>query len=159
MKRDQNILLVDDERELRTLVAERLGIEGYNVLEADRVNDALRIMSHSHFDLLLLDVMLPDGTGLDVLRFMKDRGIKIPVIMLTGASGLEVAVESVKLGARDYVTKPAKIPYLLHSIKELLSGESIERDQFTTVIRPRCPDGINWNPIIAAPNLRLPAAE
>ena len=108
------------------LVAERLGIEGYNVLEADRVNEALRIMSHSRFDLLLLDVMLPDGTGLDVLRFMKDRGINIPVIMLTGASGLEVAVESVKLGARDYVTKPAKIPYLLHSIRELLSRESNE---------------------------------
>ncbi len=126
LKRDQNILLVDDEHELRMLVAERLGIEGYNVLEADRVCDAVKLMSHSHFDLLLLDVKLPDGTGLDVLRFMKDRGINTPVIMLTGASGLEVAVESVKLGARNYVTKPAKIPYLLHSIKELLSGASHE---------------------------------
>ena len=126
MKREQQILLVDDEHELRMLVAERLGIEGYRVLEADRVNDAVRLMSQSHFDLLLLDVMLPDGTGLDVLRFMKEQGITIPVIMLTGASGLGVAVESVKLGAKDYVTKPAKIPYLLHSIKEILEGEPHE---------------------------------
>jgi len=126
LEREQLILLVDDEHDLRMLVAERLGIEGYRVLEADRVKVAVKLMSQSHFDLLLLDVMLPDGTGLDVLRFMKEQGITIPVIMLTGASGLEVAVESVKLGAKDYVTKPAKIPYLLNSIREILAGEPHE---------------------------------
>jgi len=121
------ILLVDDENDLRMLVAERLGLEGYKVRQAARVDDALQMMSNSRFDLLLLDVVLPDGTGLDVLRFMKDRGITTPVIMLTGTTGLDVAVESVKLGARNYVTKPAKISYLLHSIRELLSKEPHEQ--------------------------------
>ena len=124
MKPDPKILLLDDEIELRMLVAERLGMEGYTVAEAGLVNDALSMIKSSKFDLLLLDVKLPDGTGIDVLRYMKDSGIKTPVIMLTGTTGLDIAVESVRLGARDYVTKPAKISYLLHSIRELLAKDS-----------------------------------
>jgi len=124
LKPDPKILLLDDEIELRMLVAERLGMEGYIVAEAGLVNDALSMIKSSKFDLLLLDVKLPDGTGIDVLRYMKDSGIKTPVIMLTGTTGLDIAVESVRLGARDYVTKPAKISYLLHSIRELLAKDS-----------------------------------
>lgn len=126
MKNRGKILLVDDERELRGLVAERLELEGYNVREAGRVVEAKKIMRNSSFDLLLLDVILPDGSGLELLRYMREEGIMTPVIMLTGTSGLDVAVESVRLGAREYVTKPARIPYLLHSVREVLSKESHE---------------------------------
>ncbi len=126
MKTDQRILVVDDENDLRMLVAERLGMEGYCVAEAGRVKDAVRMLAQSDYDLLLLDVRLPDGTGLDVLKYMKETGKSMPVIMLTGTTGLDIAVESVRLGARDYVTKPAKLSYLLHSIKELLTGSNHE---------------------------------
>jgi DNA-binding response OmpR family regulator len=117
---------VDDENDLRMLVAERLGMEGYHVAEAARVKDAVKMLGQSDYDLLLLDVRLPDGTGLDVLKYMKDAGKTMPVIMLTGTTGLDIAVESVRLGARDYVTKPAKLSYLLHSIRELLTGDAHE---------------------------------
>ena len=123
---DQRILIVDDEHDLRMLVAERLGLEGYQVTEAGKVKDAIGKIAESEYDLMLLDVRLPDGTGLDILKFMKDSGRNTPVIMLTGTTGLDIAVESVRLGARDYVTKPAKISYLLHSIRELLAGEKHE---------------------------------
>ena len=126
MRSDQRILLVDDENDLRMLVAERLGMEGYHVAEAARVKDAVKMLGQSEYDLLLLDVRLPDGTGLDVLKYMKDAGKNTPVIMLTGTTGLDIAVESVRLGARDYVTKPAKLSYLLHSIRELLTGNGHE---------------------------------
>jgi DNA-binding response OmpR family regulator len=122
----QKILLVDDERDLRMLVAEQLGMEGYNVTEAGRVKEAIDKMSGSRFDIFLLDVRLPDGTGLDILRHMRQAGVTTPVIMLTGTAGLDIAVESVKLGARDYITKPAKISYLLNSIKGILTGQSDE---------------------------------
>jgi len=128
VKLDPRILLVDDELDLRMLVAERLGLEGYKVTEAGRVKEAISRMTESEYDLLLLDVRLPDGTGLDVLRFMKESGRHTPVIMLTGTTGLDIAVESVRLGARDYVTKPARIAYLLNSIRELLSAEPHETD-------------------------------
>ena len=128
MKNDQRILVVDDENDLRMLVAERLGMEGYSVTEAARVKEAVRMLTQSDYDLMLLDVRLPDGTGLDVLKFMKEAGKSMPVIMLTGTTGLDIAVESVRLGARDYVTKPAKLSYLLQSIRELLTGENHEVD-------------------------------
>lgn len=108
------------------LVAEQLGMEGYNVTEAGRVKEAIDKMSGSRFDIFLLDVRLPDGTGLDILRHMRQAGVTTPVIMLTGTAGLDIAVESVKLGARDYITKPAKISYLLNSIKGILTGQSDE---------------------------------
>jgi len=120
LKSDARILLVDDENELRMLVAERLSQEGYCVSEAARVSEALKLLAQSTYDLLLLDVKLPDGTGLDILRHLNSAGITTPAIMLTGMSGLDIAVESVKLGAQDYVTKPAKISYLLHTVKEHL---------------------------------------
>jgi two-component system response regulator AtoC len=126
LKQEVRILIVDDEHDLRVLVAERLEMEGFTVEEADRVTEAVRLLAESRYDILLLDVRLPDGTGLDVLRFMRQSGISLPVIMLTGTTGLDIAVESVRLGARDYVTKPAKISYLLHSINEILTGESHE---------------------------------
>jgi DNA-binding response OmpR family regulator len=118
---------VDDENDLRMLVAERLSMEGFCVNEAGRVKEAIRLLGSEPYDLVLLDVKLPDGTGLDVLRFMKENRVVLPVIMLTGTTGLDIAVESVKLGARDYVTKPAKISYLLHSINQILTNESHEK--------------------------------
>ena len=120
MKPGARILLVDDEHELRILVAERLGMEGYDVSQAGLVSDALELLGQFSYDLLMLDVRLPDGTGIDILRHLSNVGIATPVIMLTGMSGLDIAVESVKLGARDYVTKPAKISYLLHTVREQL---------------------------------------
>jgi len=101
-------------------------MEGYAVSEAGKVSDAMRLIEASEYDLLLLDVRLPDGTGLDILKFMRESGNTTPVIMLTGTTGLDIAVESVRLGARDYVTKPAKISYLLHSIRELLATDHHE---------------------------------
>lgn len=126
MSADTRILLVDDEHDLRMLVAERLGMEGYAVSEAGKVADAMRLIEAAEYDLMLLDVRLPDGTGLDILKFMRESGNTTPVIMLTGTTGLDIAVESVRLGARDYVTKPAKLSYLLHSIKELLATDHHE---------------------------------
>jgi len=128
VKMDQRILVVDDENDLRMLMAERLGMEGYNVTEAARVKEAVKMLSQTDYDLMLLDVRLPDGTGLDVLKYMRESGKNFPVIMLTGTTGLDIAVESVRLGARDYVTKPAKLSYLLHSIREILTGENHEAD-------------------------------
>jgi two-component system response regulator AtoC len=128
VKNDQRILVVDDENDLRMLVAERLGMEGYNVTEAGRVKEAVKMLAQSDYDLMLLDVRLPDGTGLDVLKYMKEAGKSMPVIMLTGTTGLDIAVESVRLGALDYVTKPAKLSYLLHSIRELLTKNGHDSD-------------------------------
>ena len=128
VRSDQRILVVDDENDLRMLVAERLGMEGYCVTEAARVKEAVKMLAQADYDLMLLDVRLPDGTGLDVLKFMKESGKSMPVIMLTGTTGLDIAVESVRLGACDYVSKPAKIAYLLNSIREILTGEDNEAD-------------------------------
>lgn len=124
MKSSATILLVEDEYDLRVLVARQLELEGFTIEQAGSVAEALQLITSARFDLVLLDVLLTDGTGLDVLRFMNERGICIPVIVLTGTSGLDIAVESVKLGAKGYVSKPARIPYLISSVKELLPVNS-----------------------------------
>src|ERR1700730_15566150 len=95
------ILVVDDEQLIRWSLASRLRDEGYRIVEADTASEALK-----HFregvDLVLLDFKLPDGDGLDVLKQMRSADPEALVILLTGHSSVELAVEAMKLGADQY---------------------------------------------------------
>ena len=118
------ILLVDDDDDLREIVrAEVITLKGFHVAEAQDCGTALRLLQTESFDLVLLDITLPDNSGLEVLRFITRKHLRTKVIMVTGTVGLENAIKSTTLGAQDYITKPFTINYLLRSIDHVLSIE------------------------------------
>jgi DNA-binding response OmpR family regulator len=116
----QRILVVDDDEALRVLVRSQLEGAGYELDEANDGASAIEKLGANSYDLMLLDINMPEKSGIDVLRFWKDRALSCRVIMLTGRVGFSIATESLKLGADEYITKPFSLEYLLSSIKRVL---------------------------------------
>jgi DNA-binding response OmpR family regulator len=115
------LLYVDDEETLRILVKSQLTLEGYDVETADDGDIALEMLEKNSYDLILLDIRMPRVDGFEVLKILKDRNNRIRVIMLTAVTDLSSAIEAVKLGANDYITKPFSIEELLSCINRALA--------------------------------------
>ena len=123
MAEKSSILVVDDEEALRTVLSSELENEGYTIASAGDGDDAINILRDRTFDLVLLDIKMPRVDGFEVLRFIKERFPTTKVIMLTGFADLKNAIESKKLGAEDFVSKPYDLVDLLTTIERVLSGE------------------------------------
>ncbi len=119
---DKNkILVVDDEDALRTVLSGELVSEGYDVRTAADGDDAISNVQKETFDLVLLDIKMPRMNGFEVLKFIKEKHPKTKVVMLTGFADLKNAIESKKLGAEDFVSKPYDLVDLLTTIERVLS--------------------------------------
>jgi DNA-binding NtrC family response regulator len=119
---DKNrLLVVDDEEALRTVLSSELSSEGYDVEAASDGDEAITKVQKSNFDLVLLDIKMPKVDGFEVLKFIKKNSPKVKVIMLTGFADLKNAIESKKLGAEDFVSKPYDLVDLLTTIERVLS--------------------------------------
>ena len=116
-----SILVVDDEENLRRTLALILQHEGYGVMTAASVGEARACLGTGGFDLVFLDLKLPDGDGLSLLPEMRSRYPGMPVLILTAHDKLGVALEAVRGGARDYLLKPVDPPVLLARVKEVLA--------------------------------------
>ncbi len=103
------LLVVDDEPDLRTLYELTLLREGYDVESAETVEEAWRSLSEKHFNLVITDMRLPDGSGLDLLRRLDEAGRGEKGIVITAYGSAENAVEALKAGAYDYLTKPVDL--------------------------------------------------
>jgi DNA-binding response OmpR family regulator len=107
-----NVLIVEDDKNLaRILTSELLG-EGFEVEAADAGRKALDRVETDEYDVVLLDLNLPDRNGLDVLRDFKNLEVSAEVIILTGNGTVSTAVEAMKLGAYDFLTKPFELEEL-----------------------------------------------
>jgi DNA-binding response OmpR family regulator len=114
------ILIVEDEPNMRLGLKDNLEFEGYQVTLAENGLDGLRIILEQRFDLILMDVMMPGMSGLDVCKRARDKGIETPIVLLT-AKGEEMdKVLGLELGADDYVTKPFGLRELLARIRAIL---------------------------------------
>ncbi len=113
----QRILLVEDEPGLVLTLRDRLTSEGYVVETAGDAETGLARSTSEPFDLIILDVMLPGGSGFDVCRDLRQRGVKTPIIMLTARGQMIDKVLGLKIGADDYVTKPFEMVELLARIE------------------------------------------
>ncbi len=118
-----SLLVVDDEPQNRDLLARRLGRAGYEVATTATGRDALHAIEKSEFDLMLLDVMMPGMSGLEVLGAVRrSRSVSdLPVIMATALGGSDDIVEALRHGANDYVTKPFDFPVVLARVETQIS--------------------------------------
>jgi len=112
------ILVVDDEKEICTVLSDNLSQEGYRVFTANNGKTALELVKKEKPDLVLLDIRMPEMDGIEVLRRIKKIKKEIVVIMLTAYGTLETARKAMKLGAYDYITKPFDLFSLKSIVKE-----------------------------------------
>ena len=121
MADSSSILVVDDEDALRTVLSTELSSAGYQVATATDGDEAIAEVQNKKFDLILLDIKMHRVDGFEVLKFVKNTYPNVKVIMLTGFADLKNAIESKKLGAEDFVSKPYDLVDLLTTIERVLS--------------------------------------
>jgi two-component system alkaline phosphatase synthesis response regulator PhoP len=114
------ILLVDDDESLAMLLEGSLRREGYETRSCGNVAQAEQALKDHPFDLILLDVMLPDRSGFEFCAELRNRGIQTPVLMLTARGDVKDRVTGLRIGADDYLPKPFEIPELLARLEALL---------------------------------------
>jgi DNA-binding NtrC family response regulator len=117
------ILVVDDEEALRTVLSAELLAEGYSVETAVDGEHAVAILDEQDFDLVLLDIKMKRVDGFEVLRHVKRIRPVTKVIMLTGFADLKNAIESKRLGAEDFVSKPYDLVDLLTTVERVLRSK------------------------------------
>ncbi len=130
----KNILLVDDDDDLREALAEQLIMtEDFEVFEAENGANAMARAKEQIYDLVILDVGLPDMDGRELCRLMRKQGVKAPILMLTGHDTDADTILGLDAGANDYVTKPFKFPVLLARIRAQLRQHEQSEDAVFTV--------------------------
>jgi two-component system alkaline phosphatase synthesis response regulator PhoP len=126
---NESILFVEDEQALRTTLSDRLHSEGYVVETAADGNEGFDKASNQPFDLIILDLMLPRLSGLDICRDLRSAGMATPILILTARTETVDKVVGLKMGADDYVTKPFEAAELLARIEVLLRRVPIHAGQ------------------------------
>lgn len=122
------ILLVEDELSLLETLKLNLDLEGYEVFTCIKGLRAIDAITTNEPDLILLDVMLPDLSGLDIYKQLKMMNVTIPVIFLTAKNSIQDKIEGLKLGADDYITKPFELEELLLRIQNVLKRNQPKKE-------------------------------
>lgn len=124
------ILVIEDEEAIRRVLNKILTEQdaAYDVFTVENGLDGLQEIEKQHFDLILCDIKMPKMDGIEVLQNIKSRQPDLPVIMLSGHGDLETAVETMRLGAFDYISKPPDLNRLMNTIGHALSRKSLEQE-------------------------------
>ena len=114
----EKILLVDDEKDFLEVMSERIEARGMDVTTADSAEKALKNVESGGFDAIILDLKMPGMDGLQTLKAIKQKNPDLQVILLTGHATVEKGIEAMKLGAMDFLEKPADLDKLTEIIKK-----------------------------------------
>ena len=120
-----NILIIDDEKSIRKTLSEILSYEGYKIDEAGDGEEGLKKFSEKPYDVVLCDIKMPKLDGLEFLDRSKEINPDVPVIMISGHGNIDTAVEAVKKGAFDYISKPPDLNRLLITLRNALDKQSL----------------------------------
>jgi DNA-binding NtrC family response regulator len=130
------ILIVDDEPEIRQTLFDGLSTNGYAIFLAENGEGALRLFEQRPFDLIVLDVKLPDRDGIQLLETMKNRSAETPVIMMSGYGTTQNAIEAMRRGAFDYLLKPFSVDTIKQRIQVALKESLVRAEVRPEVDRP-----------------------
>jgi DNA-binding NtrC family response regulator len=124
------VLLIEDEEPIRRVLSRVLSEENenYQVTEAVDGKEGLKILGSKQFDLVLCDIKMPKMDGIEVLQKSNEKNMHVPFIMLTGHGNVETAVEAMKLGAYDFISKPPDLNRLLTSVRNALENKSLRTE-------------------------------
>ncbi|NMG44686.1 response regulator [Aromatoleum toluvorans] len=123
-----HILVIDDERAVREILADACRQAGYSVDEARNCTEAASKLVRGDVDLALCDIKMPDGNGVDLMRSIKESGVETNFIMVTAFASMESAVEALRLGASDYVTKPFNVEEMLHRVQQIAALRGLREE-------------------------------
>jgi len=120
-----NILIIDDEKSIRKTLSEILSFEGYKIDEATDGEEGLRRFGEKSYDVVLCDIKMPKLDGIEFLEKAKMLNADVPVIMISGHGNIDTAVEAVKKGAYDYISKPPDLNRLLITLRNAMDRQSL----------------------------------
>ncbi len=126
----KRILLVEDETNIRNLVKMNLELEGYEVIATGEGKQAIKFFHGQHFDLLVLDVMLPEVSGFQICEQVRLTNMEVPIIFLTAKDTAADRIAGLKKGADDYLTKPFNLEELLLRVKKLIQRTEKNPEEF-----------------------------
>src|ERR1043165_6941931 len=142
----QTVLVVDDDRFVRMALSEALRSWGYGVVEAARVDEARKAFSNEEPPIVLLDIELPDGSGLDVLTEIKTQSPDTVIVMITGSVDVPNTVAALRGGAYDFIGKPVKLEELRVTLRNAFETRELRRELKTA--RRELADGFSFDEII-----------
>ncbi|MBW2092668.1 MAG: response regulator [Deltaproteobacteria bacterium] len=114
----EKVLLVDDEEDFLEALAERMQLRGMDVSTTTSAREALKMTEKESYDAIVLDLMMPEMDGLEVLKVIKAKNPELQIILLTGHATVEKGIAAMKLGAMDFIEKPADLETLTEKIRE-----------------------------------------
>src|ERR1700733_8283633 len=120
-----DILIIDDEKAIRKTLTEILSFEGYKIDEASDGEEGLKKFKEKNYDLVLCDIKMPKLDGIEFLQKAGEANSDIPIIMISGHGNIETAVDAVKKGAYDYISKPPDLNRLLITIRNAMDKKSL----------------------------------
>jgi DNA-binding NtrC family response regulator len=147
MRAKGSVFIVEDRDSLRRLMERALAQEGYAVSTAAAAGEAVGRLAEDRFDLVLTDLKLPDGSGLDVLRASREHQADVPVVVLTAFGTVATAVDAMKAGAADFLEKPLEIDELCALVRSFVGDEPAEPASFEV---PGAPPIVGRHPKLAA---------
>lgn len=127
-KTPRTILIADDEPNIRRVLEATFSKEGFNVLTAQNGKSALDLVASNRIDLLVSDLIMPDMTGVELLRSVKDLQPHCAAIMITAYGTIKTAVDALKLGAYNYITKPFELDEVRAQVKQALAHQALQEE-------------------------------
>jgi two-component system response regulator AtoC len=131
------MLVVEDDRALSEVLCDELRARGHMAVAAETVAEGREQLKQSDFEVALVDLMLPDGSGIDILKQIHDEDLPMEAIVLTGYATVSTAIEAMKLGAYDYVTKPARMEEIEVLVQKAAEKSRLRRENVSLKVRLR----------------------
>ena len=128
----KRILVVDDDDLVREALSDALRSQGYDVSEASRLDTGLKLLVTESCDAAIIDYQLPDGTALELIPRLKAVDATIPMIVMTGHGTIDLAVEAIKLGAEQFITKPIELEVMYKLLSRALDDQRSRRHKFAS---------------------------
>ena len=123
----EKVLIVDDEKDFLEIMAERMRIQGLDVLTATSAEEALKMVENESYDAVIMDFMMPAIDGFQALKLLKEKKPEVQIILLTGNVPQQKRIEAKKLGALDVIEKPADLKALIRKIRNAKARRAARR--------------------------------